>query len=167
MMELKKLTLSALLVALGTLSAAAVVIPFAGARLFPVQHAINVVAAVWLGPLYAVLTAFSISVLRNLLGTGSLLAFPGSMIGALVAGLVYQRTRCTLKAVLGEVLGTGVLGALVAFPVAKYILGRDIAAFVFVMPFFFSSLLGSLVAYALVTALGERVMTRLGLVGKA
>lgn len=162
-MDLRKLTLAALLVALGTMAATVVVMPFAGARLFPLQHAINVVAAVMLGPWYGVLMAFSVSLLRNLLGTGSLLAFPGSMIGVLVAAVVYQRTKCTLKAVIGEVLGTGILGALVAFPVARFVLGRDVAALVFVTPFFLSSLLGGLIAYALISTLKGNVLKKLGL----
>jgi len=162
-MDLKKLTLAALLVALGAMAATMVVVPFAGARLFPVQHAINVVAAVLLGPWYGVLMAFSVSLLRNLLGTGTLLAFPGSMIGVFLAAVVYQRTKCTLKAVIGEVLGTGILGALVAFPVARFLLGRDVAALVFVMPFFLSSLSGGLIAYALIATLKVKVLKKLGL----
>ena len=47
--------------------------------------------------------------LRNLLGMGTLLAFPGGMVGALVAGNVpcFQRNYA---AAVGEVIGTGVLG---------------------------------------------------------
>ena len=40
-----------------------------------------------LGPGYAVGIAFGSSLLRNLLGWGTLLAFPGSMFGDLLAGL--------------------------------------------------------------------------------
>ena len=43
-----------------------------------------------LGPGYAVGIAFGSSLLRNLLGWGTLLAFPGSMFGALLAGLFYR-----------------------------------------------------------------------------
>jgi energy coupling factor transporter S component ThiW len=65
-------------------------IPVGVAKAFPIQHLINILSAVLLGPAYALWNAFAISLLRNLLGTGSLLAFPGSMIGALLAGLLYQ-----------------------------------------------------------------------------
>jgi thiamine-phosphate pyrophosphorylase len=44
---------------------------------FPFQATINVIAGVLLGPWYALLTAFAISVLRNAAGTGTFLAFPG------------------------------------------------------------------------------------------
>ena len=90
-MQTYRLTLSALFVAIGTLCANLVYIPAGVSKCFPVQHAINVLSAVILGPGPAVAIAFVISCLRNALGTGSLLAFPGSMIGALCAGLLYRR----------------------------------------------------------------------------
>ena len=46
-----------------------------------------------LGPDYAVAIAFLISCLRNMFGTGSLLAFPGSMIGAFIAGMAYKHWK--------------------------------------------------------------------------
>jgi len=154
----KQLTLAALLVAIGVATAHLVVFPLEVARIFPVQHAINVVAAIALGPWWAVGVAFSTSLLRNVLGTGTPLAFPGSMIGAFLAGWVFQHTRCRLKALAGEVLGTGVLGALVAYPVARFLLGRNVAAFVFVVPFLASSLVGSVVGYALLTRFSDALL---------
>ena len=81
-MQTRKLTSAALLIAIGTLSAHFIYIPAGVSKCFPVQHAINVMGAVLLGPDYAVAIGFIIACLRNMLGTGSLLAFPGSMIGA-------------------------------------------------------------------------------------
>lgn len=111
-MNIHKLTLAALLVAIGALSAHIVYIPAGASKCFPVQHAINVLCAVILGPKEAVSVAFVISCLRNMAGTGSLLAFPGSMIGALLAGLAYRRFNSTGAAMAGEIFGTGILGAL-------------------------------------------------------
>ncbi len=71
------------------------------------------------------------------------------MIGAFLAGAVYARTRCGLKAVAGEVFGTGILGALLAFPVARFLLGRDVAALFFVVPFLASSSAGAVLGYLL------------------
>lgn len=148
-MELRKLTLTALFVAIGVLTAHLVYIPVGISKCFPVQHAINVLLAVLLGPRYSVSAAFSISLIRNLLGTGSLLAFPGSMIGAFLAGIVYKKTGSLLAAVLGELVGTGVIGGLVAYPVAKYFLGSSAGALFFVVPFLVSSAGGCLIAWAL------------------
>ena len=81
--EAQRLALTATLVALGV-ALSALSIPVGPARVFPFQHLLNVVAGVLLGPAHAVLAAFAISVLRNALGTGTVLAFPGSIFGALV-----------------------------------------------------------------------------------
>ena len=63
-MKIHKLTLTALLVAIGTLSAHLIYIPAGISKCFPVQHAINVLGAVILGPGYATAAAFVISCLR-------------------------------------------------------------------------------------------------------
>ncbi|MCR3922049.1 MAG: energy coupling factor transporter S component ThiW, partial [Firmicutes bacterium] len=90
-MKIRKLTGMALLIAMGTAAGIfSIPIPLLGAKVAPVQHAINVLAAVLFGPGPAVMVAFLIALLRNLLGTGTILAFPGGMIGALVAGLAYR-----------------------------------------------------------------------------
>lgn len=147
-MPVKKLTGMALLVAVGT-ATGLFSIPLAGARLFPIQHAINVLAAVLYGPFPAVLVAFAVAVLRNALGTGTVLAFPGGMFGALVAGILYRLTGRARFAALGEVFGTGVLGAIVAFPLARFVLGREVLAFTYIVPFTLSSAAGAAVGLLL------------------
>jgi energy coupling factor transporter S component ThiW len=148
-MQVKKLTFTALFIAIGVLSAHLVYIPVGVSRCFPVQHAINVLLAVLLGTRYSLSAAFGVSLLRNLLGTGSLLAFPGSMIGAALAGILYRRTGHVLGAIVGEIFGTGVLGGLVAYPVAKYLLGTPVGALFFVVPFLVSTTGGSIIAWLL------------------
>lgn len=154
-MQTKKLTFSALLVAMGTAAGNLVYIPVGAAKCFPVQHTINVISAVLLGPWYGTANAFLISLLRNILGTGSPMAFPGSMTGAFLAGLLYMRFGKKLWAVAGEVFGTGILGALLAFPVAKLLMGKEIAAFYYIVPFMLSTIGGSAIGY-LVLGLMEK-----------
>lgn len=149
----KKLTYSGLLIALGVVTGSVFYIPIGAAKAFPVQHLVNVVSAVLLGPWYALANAFCISLLRNFMGTGSLLAFPGSMIGAFLAGMLYRRNHKISAALLGEVFGTGVLGALLSYPIAKFLLGIDKGAFFFVTPFMLSTLAGSCIAFAVLKAL--------------
>ncbi|MEF2561629.1 MAG: energy coupling factor transporter S component ThiW, partial [Negativibacillus sp.] len=60
--------------------------PVFASKCAPVQHMVNILCAVLLGPWYGVGVAFCASLLRNLLGLGSLMAFPGSMCGALLCG---------------------------------------------------------------------------------
>ena len=70
---------------------------------------------VLLGPWYAVLTALAISVIRNGLGTGSILAFPGSVFGAFLVGWVYYKVRRSDLAAFAEPIGTALIGGVVAY----------------------------------------------------
>lgn len=146
-MNLKKLTTASLLAAIGALSSHMIYVPVGVSKVFPVQHAINLLAGVLFGPGYAVAIAFVISLIRNLLGTGSLLAFPGSMIGAFLAGFLYRKTKQPFVSALGEVFGTGILGGLASYPVAKFFMGREAALFAFVGPFVLSSTVGVIIGY--------------------
>ena len=146
-MDNKKITFSALLIALGTMTGHLIYIPVGVAKAFPVQHLINILSAVLLGPVFAVWNAFAISLLRNMLGTGSLLAFPGSMIGALLAGVFYQKFKAYSWALAGELIGTGALGAVAAYPIARYLMGSSSAIFFFVLPFSLSAVGGAVIAY--------------------
>ena len=38
------------------------------------------------------------------------MAFPGSMCGALLCGIVYHKTHKLLPTLIGEVFGTGIIG---------------------------------------------------------
>ncbi len=145
-MNIRKITTAALLIAIGTLSAHLIYIPAGVSRCFPVQHAINVIAAVLLGTDYATCIGFVIACLRNMFGTGSLLAFPGSMIGALFAGLAYQRFHNLPAAMAGEIFGTGILGGLLAYLIASFVLGSNVAAWFFIPPFLVSTIGGSIIA---------------------
>lgn len=147
----KRLTFMALIIAIGTFTAQYAWISVGVAKATPVQHAINVISAVLFGPWGALEVAFVISLLRNMLGTGSLLAFPGSMIGAFLSGYLYRLTYKKWAAPIGEVIGTGILGALLSYPVAKYILGSSGAAFMFVAPFSISSGIGAVLGYLIIT----------------
>lgn len=107
----KKLALASMLCALAVVGSL-FSFPVFGSKCAPVQHMINVLCAVFLGPPYGVSVAFAAALIRNLLGLGSLMAFPGGMFGALVCGLIYKKTKSLIPTVIGEVFGTGILGGL-------------------------------------------------------
>ena len=152
-LTVKKTATAAMLVAL-TVAMSGFSIPIGASRCYPIQHLVNVVCAVFLGPVYGVMAAFCTSFIRNLMGTGSLLAFPGSMVGALLCGLIYQKTGKLLLTYIGEVVGTGLLGGMLCYPVAVLIMGNSEAAlFKYVMPFFMSTACGTVMAAILVAAL--------------
>ena len=145
----------------GVLCAVAVVgsmfsFPVFGSKCAPVQHMVNVLCAVLLGPWYGVAVAFVASLLRNLLGLGSLMAFPGSMCGALLCGIVYHKTKNLLATLCGEVFGTGIIGGLLAWPVAVFLMGKaagDIAFYAYIVPVLVSTVGGSIIAGVVLIAL--------------
>lgn len=152
MNNVRKLCTAGILTALGVVCSA-FYIPVGAAKCFPVQHMVNVIAGVLLGPLYAVMMAFVTSLIRVLSGTGSLLAFPGSMIGAFCCGLLYKQTKKLLFAYLGEVVGTGIIGAVAAYPVAAFWMGREAALFAYMIPFVLSSAGGAAISALAIGAL--------------
>jgi energy coupling factor transporter S component ThiW len=152
-MKTKKLILMAMFVAIAVAGSAFVSFPAGIARAYPIQHAINVIAAVLFGPAAAVLIAFLTGVVRILTGTGSLLAFPGGMIGAFLAGLLYLKFGKIWIAAVGEIIGTGLIASLIAVPYARILLGTEAAALFFMPPFLVSSVSGSVLGVIVVSRL--------------
>ncbi len=151
---LKKLVTSGMLIAL-IIILSGFYIPVGASKCFPIQHMVNVLAAVLLGPWWGVGIAFIASLIRNMMGTGTLLAFPGSMVGALCCGLVFAKTKRYLPTYLAEVLGTGVLGGILAYPIAVNFMGKDAAIFTYVLPFLVSTVGGTIIAAVLITVLAK------------
>ncbi|MDN7227760.1 energy coupling factor transporter S component ThiW [Planococcus sp. N064] len=152
-MTTRKMVLIAMFVAISVAGSAFVSFPAGIARAYPIQHAMNVIAAVLLGPGPALLIAFLTAVVRVLTGTGSLLAFPGGMIGALIAGVMYAKFGKVWFAAAGEIVGTGIIASLVAVPYARILMGTDLAALFFLPPFFISSLSGAVLGAVIVKKL--------------
>ena len=145
----------------GVLCALAVVgsvfsFPVFGSKCAPVQHMVNILCAVFLGPWYGVAVAFAASLIRNLLGLGSLLAFPGSMVGALLCGLAYAKFKTLASALLAEVFGPAVLGGLCAHPMVILLMGQgpgQIAFYAYVVPFLVSTAGGAVLSGVLLYSL--------------
>ena len=151
----KKLALAGMLCALAVVGSV-FSFPIFGSKCAPVQHMVNILCAVLLGPYYGIGVAFVASLLRNLLGLGSLMAFPGSMFGALLCGLAYHKTRQLLPTLVAEVFGTSILGGLCAYPVAILLMGKsagDIAFYAYIVPFLVSTAGGAVIAGVLLFSL--------------
>lgn len=114
-------------------------------KFFSIQHLANLLAAVLLGPSYAVMQALLSSTIRNILGTGSLFAYPGSMIGAYLAALIFAKTKKITFAAVGEVFGTGILGAMATYPIAVLLLGQEASLFGLIPAFIISSFTGAVI----------------------
>ena len=109
--NLKKMTLTAIFVAISVVGSM-FSFPVFGSKCAPVQHLVNILCAVTVGPWWGLAQAFAASLIRNLTGLGTLLAFPGSICGALIGGLLYKALKKLPFAYIGEVFGTGVIGGM-------------------------------------------------------
>ena len=151
----KKLCIAGVLVAVAVVGSL-FSFPVFGSKCAPIQHMVNILCAVILGPWYGVGVAFCASLIRNLLGLGSLMAFPGSMLGALLCGIAFWKSRKIPVTLLAEVFGTGILGGLCAYPIAILFLGMqagEIAFYAYVIPFLVSTVGGAVISAVLLGAL--------------
>lgn len=158
-----RLTLTALFVAFGVVGGSMFEFTIGVAKVAPMQHLINLISGVILGPWAALTQAFLTSLIRNILGTGTILAFPGSMIGAFCSGWIFRKTKKLIFAVFGELIGTGIIGAIVAYPVASLFLGTKGALWIFIPSFFLSALVGVVIGYGILKVMWKTVIVPLGL----
>ncbi|MFV0363638.1 MAG: energy coupling factor transporter S component ThiW [Suipraeoptans sp.] len=151
----KKLSIAGILCAIAVIGSL-FSFPIFGSRCAPIQHMVNILCAVILGPGYGIGVAFIASLIRNLLGLGSLMAFPGSMIGALLCGLVFWKTKNLPLTLLAEIFGTAILGGLCAYPIAIAFMGvsaGQVAFYAYIVPFLISTTGGALLSSLVVEAL--------------
>lgn len=161
--ETKKIAQATILTALAV-ALSPVFFPVGPTKCFPWQHMVNVLAGILLGPLYAVAVATVAGVLRNLLGVGTIFAFPGGIPGALIVGLVHkflQRVapRWSDLAAFTEPIGTGLIGAaLSALIVAPWAFGYGAIKTVmpltwFIVAFSVSSIAGTILGFLVLVGL--------------
>ena len=153
--NIQKLTIASVLCAVAVVGSL-FSFPVFGSKCAPIQHMVNIICAVMLGPGYGVAVAFCASLLRNLLGLGSLMAFPGSMLGALLCGIVYWKWKAIFPTLLAEVFGTSVLGGLCAYPVAIFLVGESVGSIAFdayIIPFLISTAAGAILSGILIYGL--------------
>ena len=104
--KLLKLVTLAMLVALGV-----VISPILRVEgMCPMAHFINIVCSVLLGPWYSLLCATLIGVIRMAFMGIPPLALTGAVFGAFLSGVFYRLSKGRIIfAVLGEVIGTGII----------------------------------------------------------
>ena len=146
-----KMVMLAMLVAIGV-----VISPILRVEgMCPMAHLINIVCSVFLGPWYSLLCATLIGIIRMTLMGIPPLALTGAVFGAFLSGVFYRLSGGKiLCAVLGEVFGTGVIGALASYPVMTYIVGREGLTWAFYIPSFIGgTLIGGSIAFVFLMAL--------------
>lgn len=146
----KKLSFAAMLSAVSFALSTAITFP----NMAPFQHFADVIAAVFLGPWYATLSALVTGLARMGFEGRPATSVVSILVAPALAAIFYQKTGKIWAAVFGEVVGVGLIGALLSFPVMKYIYGLDLKHFYYYIPFFIPSalvgaVLGGLVLYSL------------------
>ncbi len=141
-------TLSALAVVLSPLN-----IPIGDAKAFPIQHTVNVVAAVLLGPWYAVLVALIVGTIRIGLGMGTIFAYPGGAFGGLVVGLLYRYVRRSDLAAFAEPIGTVPIGATLSGLLIAPMLGKTMTVAYFWAAFAVSCIPGAILGFVVLKTL--------------
>ena len=115
----------------------------------PMAHFINVTCAVMLGPWYAFVCALSIGIIRMTCMGIPPLALTGAIFGAFLSGMLYRMSRGRLVwAFAGEVIGTGIIGAILSYPVMTFVWGKTGLTWFFYVPSFIAgTLIGGTIAF--------------------
>nr|WP_304056243.1 energy coupling factor transporter S component ThiW [Enterocloster clostridioformis] len=140
-----KLTLLSMLIALGV-----VISPVLRVEgMCPMAHFINIVCSVFLGPWYSLLCATLIGIIRMATMGIPPLALTGAIFGAFLSGVFYRLSRGKIVcAVVGEIIGTGIIGAIISYPVMTLLWGKEGLSWLFYVPSFIcGTLIGGSIAY--------------------
>lgn len=128
--------------------------------LCPMAHFINIICSVFLGPWYSLLCATMIGVIRMMFMGIPPLALTGAIFGAFLSGISYRLSKGNLlAAVLGEIIGTGLIGSILSYPIMAYIWGRNGLTWAFYVPsFVLATLIGGSIAFIFLKALSKNGM---------
>ena len=115
----------------------------------PMAHFINIVCSVFLGPWYSLLCATLIGVIRMATMGIPPIALTGAIFGAFLSGVFYRVSKGKIIfAVIGEVIGTGIIGAVASYPVMTFLWGKEGLSWIFYIPSFVcGTLIGGSIAY--------------------
>ena len=151
-----KLVMLAMLIALGV-----VISPILRVEgMCPMAHLINIVCSVMLGPWYSLLCATLIGIIRMITMGIPPIALTGAIFGAFLSGLFYRMSKGRLIcAVLGEIFGTGIVGAIASYPVMTLLWGKEGLSWLFYVPSFIcGTLIGGSIAYVFLRKLAANGM---------
>ena len=154
--KLLKMLVLSMLVALGV-----VISPILRVEgMCPMAHFINIVCSVFLGPWYSLLCATLIGIIRMATMGIPPIALTGAIFGAFLSGVFYRISKGKIIfAVLGEIIGTGIIGAIISYPVMNFIWGKEGLSWLFYVPSFIcGTLIGGSIAYVFLRKLADNGM---------
>ena len=143
--KLLRMLVLSMLVALGVVISP--ILRFEG--MCPMAHLINIVCSVLLGPWCSLLCASLIGIIRMAFLAIPPLALTGAVFGAFLSGVFYKISKGKiLFAVIGEIIGTGIVGAIISYPVMAFLMGKEGLTWLFYVPSFVcGTLIGGSIAY--------------------
>ncbi|CAH1854550.1 energy coupling factor transporter S component ThiW [Convivina intestini] len=115
----------------------------------PMSSVMNIIAAVLLGPVYAFLMALITAIIRIFLLGVPPLALTGAIFGAIGASFAYRYGQRMYWAMIGEFIGTGIIGSLLSYPLMVWYTGSQQALYwlVYTPRFIGATLIGAGIAY--------------------
>ena len=130
--KIRRMVLTALLACLAFVLNTCVYFP----AMAPFQHFVDVLAAVLVGPWYGCAAAFLCGCMRMALTSRTIQAITGAVFGPVIGGWLYVRTGSVALVFVGEVVGTGLLGALASYPLMKWLYALDVQSPFYYIPFY-------------------------------
>lgn len=154
--RLIKMTFLAMMIAIGVVISPILRVE----RMCPMAHLINIVCSVMMGPWYSLVCATLIGIIRMMFMGIPPLALTGAVFGAFLSGMLYRVSGGRMIfAVVGEVIGTGIIGAIVSYPVMAFLMGRGGLSLMFYVPSFIcGTLIGGSVAFIFLKYLNKAKM---------
>lgn len=136
-------------------------IPIGPTKVYPFQHTVNAIAGIILGPGWAAIIATIAAIIRNLLGVGTIFAFPGGIPGGIVVGLLYRYLKKDWVA-LFEPIGTGPIGATISAWIVVPYISSNVGWLTLQTAFLMSSIPGSVLGYVIIKMIRKGGVLRSG-----